>query len=153
MAVLSEPDNDRPPGGRLRKVLITAILVAVAAGSVALAVYVVLNLPGRSDPRGSHKLHFKCGNPKCGYEFDVEPRKYSAWAAEAKPSADNLGKANCPKCGTQFSGVLMGQCPTCKKYFQREDAKRAAVEKNSRAPEICPHCGGDLHVAPRARER
>ena len=127
-----------------RKILVAAGLLAIAAGAVVLVILTTISASPDSDPRGLQNHHFKCSKPDCGREFEIPVRQYSAWAAKAKPSPENLGRADCPWCQAKFSGVKMGQCPTCRRHFLAAQARHGPADGAGRVELTCPYCGASV---------
>jgi len=103
-----------------------------------------------SFPRGPDSLHYKCGDPNCGYEFAVKVKDLP----EARTFADERDamKLNCPKCRAEHSCWQETECPNCHKFLVPESLialyNSLSANGRNRVPEnvkdICPHCGTDL---------
>jgi len=139
MRTASEPGNANRPGGRVPKALVAASLVAVVAGAIAILGYSIFR-PSREDrPRALQKVRFKCTNPQCRKEFEMESREYVRRSAKG---GRNAGRADCPECRQKLAGVPMEMCPMCRQYYLPEQARKEVVEGGEKVVEwTCPRCG------------
>jgi len=149
--MMPSADQGTPSGAKGRYALKVVVVSLIAAGAVVLGVCIISsNISSQETdrpPRASQALRFKCTAPKCGQEFAMTKSDYSAWAARVKPQKENLERAECPKCGGKFTGVLMSPCPKCNKYFVTKQVIN--VEKADLTERRCPHCNEILNTAPR----
>ena len=132
--------KDGLSASRGKNILILVGLVLLTTGAVLLGAWTLFSPSSgkRDDPRTSQVLYFKCGDPKCGHEFQMTVLEYATWAAKTRPGGKNAERAECPKCGGKFTGVPMPACRKCGRHFPDEQVKK--VEKPDGQERYCPYC-------------
>lgn len=119
--------------GKKKMIMIVIIVACIAA---AITITVVTRSGGGLETirRGTAMVWFKCRNPDCEHEWQMDRRDYSEYLREQQEPMAMVAPATvCPKC-SEKSGYRAEKCENCGLIFERGSVP-------GDFPDRCPKCG------------
>ena len=122
--------------------IVVAVVCIAAAGIITYKTMGGGAASGPSQPAG--KMWVKCNNPKCGNEYEISAKEYTAFVrSNGGPHQFVMNGGvpmKCPKC-SEDSVFRAMKCEKCGKVFFP-----GTVE--GKAEDTCPSCGYSPSTAP-----
>lgn len=124
-----------------RKKMFAVAAAVLGCLGVVGAVYLVFRGADRVEaPKaGEDPFTFLCD--RCGAVFTAALKDLSPEFREQYEQQE-LGAADCPKCGAKASAYVPRRCPNCKKYYLTDACRDPSAPPSADpADNRCTHCG------------